>query len=186
MSAFARVNDEPAVPCTLAIEREIEMVYTDGAMAPDMAWQTVDDMGHFHAYSEDKSLPTLRRRDRHVPCDGACGGVCGGEGYTAVEYVCAICGRTVDPGVLPERGPIAVPGRKSWSVEIQDAPGTPYPVGHVVIVRVESEDGDLYAFGVAKVAGSDIRVTRSRMTYSCTLINAGPLGTRSVKVPIKK
>lgn len=67
------------------------------AQMPDPTWTFTDGAGHFHAYDSAGKLPTLGRVVTHLDCDGTCGGVCDGEGYSKIEYQCPLCDEYVKP-----------------------------------------------------------------------------------------
>lgn len=82
--------------------REVtERARMESAVKPDQAWSYIDAAVHEHTWL-GRTLPTLERRSRHIPCDGSCGGVCEGEGYYVPEYVCPRCGEVVEPGHVPD------------------------------------------------------------------------------------
>lgn len=111
---------------------------------PNPAWTLVDGRNHFHAYTDDGTLPTLRARSEPVPCDGACGSLC--EGTTRTVYECMICDEAVEPAVISGITHQSVPGRRSWSLEINDPV---MPFGDMVSVQVKT-DGQL-RFGVGQI-----------------------------------
>lgn len=88
----------------------IEYVRSLYATLPDPGWEVVDGHGHVHRwaltgrdeYHRPEALPTLIASSRHVPCDGSCGGVCGGEGYDVTVWHCRVCGEEVRPGFVPD------------------------------------------------------------------------------------
>src|SRR5690606_719400 len=91
-------------PCPRAVEttQQVEMVTSVSATQPDARWSHTDSSGHFHAFTEGGKLPTLRREDVEVPCDGSCGFEGGCEGYMVSEYHCVICDEIVEPQHVPD------------------------------------------------------------------------------------
>lgn len=63
----------------------------------DPTWAFTDASGHFHAYDGDGKLPTLRRLPIAKDCDGTCGDICQGDGYTAWAYQCILCDEFIEP-----------------------------------------------------------------------------------------
>lgn len=159
----AYVNNGDGVVCELGLDQEIHTQWSTGPR-PDNAWSFVDRAGHFHAYDqadERRSYPTLHERSRAVPCDGSCGGVCGGEGYSVVEFFCRICEEQVEPGLIPGPYSFTVPGLKSWRVDAQAS-----VEGDLVSIRLETEKRTY--FGVAQITsshmGSDLAGARTTLT----------------------
>lgn len=81
------------------IESDVEMVRTAMGSKPDESWKHTDPHGHVHKYVRDAEgvprLPSLEARERHVDCDGSCGGC---EGYSITEWFCRECGDQEEPG----------------------------------------------------------------------------------------
>lgn len=102
LTATAVINNGHAWPCEVEIEQDVDYVRSISATKPDPRWEFIDDAGHFHAFAEDGELPTLNSERVEMPCDGSCGGVCEGEGYTVLRWTCRICGQEVEPGYVPD------------------------------------------------------------------------------------
>jgi hypothetical protein len=163
-----QINDSPVGPGTLTVDNNSEVIWSSGAR-PDPRWQATDSNGHFHARAKDETYPTLKTRSEHAPCDGSCGGVCQGEGYTVTHYDCAICGEEVEPGSIPGPYSVVVPGLASWSVTVTSTE----PVGGMSEqVSVRFEDGDTLRFGVAMVAS----ISSDMGEWKTELVGVGPLG----------
>lgn len=64
---------------------------------PDATWTFIDASGHFHAYDSDGKLPTLNSRRVIKDCDGTCGDLCGGDGFSDTVYECPLCEAPVEP-----------------------------------------------------------------------------------------
>jgi hypothetical protein len=134
----------------LSVEVEqIDVRTMSKATEADPAWSFTDAAGHFHAWSKDSTLPTLRSWAESSYCE-----TCQEEHERELQWVCTICVATVKPGtrVRAVQPPSTVPGRKSWRIE-----GLPFDQppreGVQVSVRVVahaalSAGGDEY-FGVA-------------------------------------
>lgn len=125
----------------LSVEIEqIDVRTISKATEADPAWSFTDAAGHFHAWSKDNTLPTLRSWAESSYCEQ-----CRDEHECELQWVCMICAAVVKPGtrVRAEQPPSTVPGRKSWRIE-----GLPFdqPIaqGMQVSVRVVA----LPAFGV--------------------------------------
>lgn len=100
--AEASINDGPFFPAELTTGADVEMIRSETAVKPDPAWEHVDSHGHFHAFAEDGKTPTLATWLEQMPCDGSCGGVCEGEGYSEERWKCAICDEAVEPRFVPD------------------------------------------------------------------------------------
>lgn len=84
---------------------------------PDHRW--VERHGdHDHAWTDDERPTVLdaHREDRHVPCDGSCGGVCDGEGYHVPVWVCDVTDEDIEPGTVT--GPAHVTFLTSETFEV--------------------------------------------------------------------
>lgn len=79
----------------------VDYVRSATAVKPDIDWAYTDGHGHTHRW-HDGTLPTLVASNLQVDCDGSCGGVCGGEGYTTTQYHCVECEGLVEPGYVPD------------------------------------------------------------------------------------
>lgn len=100
--AEAIINGGTPWPCEVTIEQDTEWVPSDRATMPDPKWEFTDGNGHFHAFADKGELPTLNTEIVEMPCDGSCGGVCNGEGYTEHRYTCRICGEEIKPRWVPD------------------------------------------------------------------------------------
>jgi hypothetical protein len=163
---------------TLSIEDDAQTAQTD-APSPDPRWTFVDSAGHFHARDSKGGLPTLVSKPEHVDCDGSCGGVCGGEGYTVVRCCCVICGEEVVPGTVPGPREVVVNRRRSWKVSVVNAPMS---MADRVSVRFEVS-GSPPMFGVARVCDG----TFQSGEMDVELRGEGPLSTMScpVRLPVE-
>lgn len=164
----------------LRVERDVQTVWTRGLHA-DTTWTFTDAAHHFHAYdrTEDATdhYPTLTAKHRDMPCDGSCGGICGGEGYTITEYFCRICQVLVEPGLTHGDRQVSVPGPWSWSVLTVGA-ASPVPLGNLVSVRFETATA--VQFGVAQVS----HVSSEGVDVRTTLQGVSALGRAAVKNPV--
>lgn len=170
--ATASIDGGEPVPATLKLIRQSEVVWTN-LPQPDPQWEFTDPAGHYHARDADKKeYPTLEARSEHVDCDGSCGGVCEGEGYTDIRYSCRICGAEIEPGSKEGPHSFVVPGRDDWSVDVDAFLGD----RRTVSVRVEV-DRDVF-FGVAHVGNYTATSDGSTMVATTTLYSGSPLGHR--------
>lgn len=117
------VNERGPFRGVVNIETErIDITVGSPTYGPDPAWTHVDKAGHFHAYGRDNALPTLEKYEKHIGCDGQCGGGCGDEGYTETRYRCRLCRKRVKPGrAMKTYGgeQKSMLGRTSWWVTVQ-------------------------------------------------------------------
>lgn len=126
----------------LSVEVEqIDVRTISKATEADPAWSFTDAAGHFHAWSKDSTLPTLRSQlDESYYC-----GQCRDEHEGELQWVCMICAAVVKPGtrVRAKQPPSTMPGRKSWRVE-----GLPFDQPPREGVQVSVRVVTLPAFGV--------------------------------------
>jgi hypothetical protein len=167
-----QINDHPPVPGALKVEQEWINVASDRATKPDPTWERVDKRGHWHAYTTDGTLPTLRAYQHQRRCDGSCGRNCG-ETWTVTRYVCRICEKRVRPGRVPDLT-TAIPGMQTWSVTAtgHDVPALERETHYTVRIT----EGDVTWFGVVIFYG-DASIS-SETGWEITLHGLGPLGKR--------
>ena len=184
------IDSGDPLPGRITIEQEWIRVRSEHATKPDPSWTLTDDAGHWHAFAEPEKegmaadLPTCNRETVQMPCDGSCGGICGGEGYSVDRYSCRACGQEIKPRRIPDHAARdigeAIPGLKDWTLEVEsyDRP-IPHALGKLFSIRMESETGTF--FGIGGVA--DYRVRHdvdANYDYHAmlTITSAGPLGRR--------
>lgn len=168
----ATIDGVSAIRATLSVHQETVDVSTN-LPQPDPRWTFVDEAGHFHARSADGTLPTLNDRVEHRDCDGACGGVCEGDGYDVTVYLCRICGVRVSPGTVPGPHYATTPGLSSW--EIRAVVAVPPQPGAEVSVRFDTQGGGCL-FGVGIVHRLDVEGGGPRPRITVELAGTGPLG----------
>ena len=108
---------------------EIDVSTLGNSYKPDPGWFTVDKAGHYHAFTRDGELPTLRRVGR--------------------KFRCSICEKRIRPGyVVDQPGGIkrTMPGRTWWNVQVEVA--EPIAQADPVSVRMV-QDGEDRLFGIA-------------------------------------
>lgn len=176
------VNNGDPMDGTLSIDVETETVYSDNATKPDPHWNTVDEAGHFHAWARSGTYPTLVTVLRHVPCDGMCGGVCGGEGYDEIDYHCRICNERVEAGRMDDSGAHHFTVGRTWAVEVEGLVGQATQ-GRIEIgpnrerVTVRIVEGGRAWFGVAEVGGIEARFSADDAPGTTTVLHGiGELG----------
>jgi hypothetical protein len=185
---LASINDGPLLPAVYEVDQQVLDISSDRATKPDPAWSLVDDAGHFHAFDADGSLPTLDGTRVPMPCDGSCGGVCEGEGYSVTRYTCRACGQEVRPVWVPDVAArtATMPGMKDWSVQVEfhDQPPPQWKRDDLVSVRLE-DDPEGVRFGLGYCVGRSVARGLDGVVVTVTISGAGPLGTRMVpaKVP---
>jgi hypothetical protein len=169
------VNDGPEVRGTFDVQ--VEQVETTGASKKDLSWQFTDTAGHYHAWADDGSLPTLVRRDEYVtdPDEGD------DFGYTAIHLHCRICDEEVQPHWVPSLFREFAPGRKSWTVTVE----TYVEVRGQVSVRVLA--GDCMFFGVAEAVSGTVSGGPGPGHLACTtLVGIGELGQRKAPAVVSR
>ena len=151
--------DGSRFPARVNREVEVKRVRSDRAVLPDPRWTLTDPSGHPHRWDlSDKNepkLPTLRREDRHVECDGSCGSQWDCDGYDIDVYFCRECGAEIEPQYIPD-------------TYARD-------VGWAVSETVQYEvtfQADRWVFGGVNADGV-IRVTSDRGLHGAHLVSAG-------------
>lgn len=131
----------------MGFEREYDEFRSDTAVKPDTRWNVThadpgdDGIVHVHRWVmpiADRERPYVsaaRSEVRHVPCDGSCGGVCGGDGYDVPVWVCTHDGTDVDPGYIPDHGPHRYLRSETWTFEVEVGPEQPTEIAGEVEVR---------------------------------------------------
>jgi len=169
-STTIRLDDGEPVRGELMVSREVETIYSELATKPDSAWEYTDPLGHWHAYADDGSLPTLDAKREQVDCDGTCGGVCEGEGYEITRYYCRICSAPVDPARVPDHRPHHILTGWNWTVVVY----TFIPAGQEMSVRIIGEDRT--AFGVGVSGEATIAARRGETDARTTIHGISALG----------
>lgn len=135
------LDGQPPVPVSEVVITgpEIEYVRYERAVMPDPKWTFTDSHGHEHRWASterednvrDAALPTLTKSWVDVPCDGSCGGVCGGEGYSEIVWHCTACGDPVEPGYIPDylARTSGIPVRKGYAEYTFTVGEVPFPQG---------------------------------------------------------
>lgn len=167
-------NGEPRVG-SFQLKRPMD-VEASNLPRPNPRWEMVDSNGHYHAYStEPPEYPTLDTRPEHVECDGSCGGVCEGEGYSVTKYLCRICHEEIKPGLLQGPHFIQIEGLWEWELAVDGYT----PTGSFdETVSVCIDQGNVRRWGVALVTGIQVSDGECRVE----LVGAGPLGRRSAAI----
>jgi hypothetical protein len=178
--AQVRIDNGPPLDADLVIDRQVIVVESLGSI-PDRAWIHVDAAGHFHAWAADETLPTLTEHHEQQPCDGSCGGVCEGEGYTVTTWTCRICTEPVEPGTIPGPHTRHMPRLTDWRVEVRRQRGVPPPtvLGHEVSIRATVDRTE--HFGVAILTDTQYD---SDLGWTAIAYGNGPLGQRPVRRPV--
>jgi hypothetical protein len=141
------IGDRPAMPGTLTIEQNNEVMWSNLPRA-NPSWSYTDRQGHKHAYVEDGDRYTTSTLDveyEHIDCDGSCGDS-GCEGYDIPHYSCRICGEEITPGLLHGPHSFVVEGHRSWVVDVPAAVGD---VDDELPVRITTQSSSLT--GTARV-----------------------------------
>lgn len=162
--------------------------------AADLTWEYTDSYGHYHARSTSSSTPypTLLAESVRMDCDGGCGGICEGKGYSTTVYTCLVCGELVEPGIVAGPHHFAVPGPADWSVDAQYVlPSRPtravLPLrllrpGDWATVQTREPGADgvwrVSGFGVALVTDYQVTTSGDGKTVRMSLAGAGVWGRR--------
>jgi hypothetical protein len=170
------IDDGPGTTGNLKIDQEWHRETTN-LPQPDPRWEHTDSNGHYHARSEDQAdpYPTLLSHVEQAACDGSCGGVCDGEGYSVTRYFCRACQNEIEPGVARGMHLISIPGLKSWTAEV----AARVPLDGPVSVRVDC--GNEVLFGIAQcisTEGGRFGPDEPTLEFKSSLVGVGPLGRR--------
>lgn len=174
IAGVASINGAEPVAAQLKVTQERIDISTRGPK-PDPRWSYTDTAGHFHARAEDGELPTLLARREQLPCDGSCGGVCGGEGYEITIHSCRICGEEIAPGMIPGPHYGTMPGMIDWELVVQKPLNRQ---GEVSVVFRNSDSSE--HLGVAVVGDVYMESFGDRVRGRTTLHGVSPLGRRTV------
>lgn len=175
---LAEVGGYTAMSAELEIIQDVVDVTTLGATKPDPAWEYRDHAGHFHAFTKDGKLPTLRSMlKEHVPCHDM--GECGCGGYDVRALYCAACNQEVTPEYLPDLDRRYLPGRRHWVVTVT---GLALAMGTLTTVRFRSGFSTLVSSGRQRHFFGIVRVTDVNLSSDgpsrMRLDGAGELGER--------
>jgi hypothetical protein len=164
---------DPVLVTELHQQNETVEIRSLTATEPDPTWTHTDAAGHFHAWTRDRGLPTLRVTSRHVDC-GDPGCACGGEGYDVPEHRCIGCDAIVEPRRRPGPEVSYVPGRMSWSVEVE----TSAPMASGLMASIVVNTDGMTLFGFVNVGESRFESTGDGVRCWTRLHGASPLGRR--------
>lgn len=179
------INESTPLRGVLRVTQERIDISTRSPKA-DPEWMHVDAAGHFHAMS-GKDYPTLRSKSIDMPCDGSCGGVCEGEGYSVTAHRCVICEALVEPGTIPGPTYDTIPGLTDWEAELSgeataDLQRLMSSYGERVMLRFEVNEPPCTFFGPAVCGNGSLSSTfGEQLTAEVTLRGAGELGNRPAR-----
>lgn len=141
----AWIGNRPVDQMDLHVEQEMIYIGPSTSKTPDLDWTYTDHDGHWHAFADDGSHPTLDEHKRRVPLDAT-----DNDDYMIETwYACKLCGQTIKPSYKTKYNDDHIPGMKSWSVTA-DMSKLPIPsVGEKTVIRIMA--GDTIAFGIAIV-----------------------------------
>lgn len=182
MKGTVHIDNGSALAAKLEISREQITQHTNTGR-PDLRWTHLDKASHWHAYDRDGTLPTLRAQEAPRPCDGSCGGVCQGEGYSVTIHHCRICDEQIEPGW--EAGPhtIVLPGLTEWWIDLDRVQATDDTMTwyrrsrEQMTARFHGVD-KVVRFGIVLVTDLAMHGTHDGTTVTARLHGAGPLGVR--------
>jgi hypothetical protein len=175
----ARVDAQGPFRVTLEMGTdEIDVTTATGVRHPDLAWEFVDEAGHYHAWTKDGQMPTVDRNVERIPCRGfSCVLIhdddeetCGGD--EKVTIVCKLCGEVVEPKYTVDHSRQFLPGRSYWNADVYGV--HLHPGDRVSVSFATAHDGHVRWFGIAQVGAISIKDS----TYVTTIHGAGPLGRK--------
>jgi hypothetical protein len=151
-----RVDAQGPYECNLEMTTDVIDVTTFlGRQVPNLAWEFVDETGHYHSFSKDGKLPTLQIHVQHMNCsiqgphdDDEC------EGWDKRFAVCRLCAEEVEPKYEVDHSPEFVPGRSQWTAEIRGVHLEPGK--DVSLAFSTAHTGRVRYFGTGKVMALNI------------------------------
>lgn len=177
----ARVDAQGPFRCSLEVTSEVIDVSTAaGSQVPNLAWEFVDEAGHYHSFTKSEELPTLQRSVIHHPADEAEVPDDDEEipdGWDEIIHVCRLCAQPVAPQYVADHSTKVIPGRSFWEATLY---GVHLEIGTKVSVAFSTpHDGRVRYFGVADVLANNITSTlQDEVAYVTKLYGDGPLGRK--------
>lgn len=169
----ARVDAQGPFRANLEAGQDVVDVTTmTGRHTPNLAWEFVDEAGHYHSWTKDGELPTLSRHEERIPYPNMSEDIDEAEEEVRVTLVCKLCGETVEPKYDVDHSPQFIPGRSYWNATVY---GVHLHPGDMVSMSFSTaRTGRVRYFGVAQVTAIEIK----EATYVTQLAGAGPLGRK--------
>jgi hypothetical protein len=179
-----RPDGQGPFSCALEVTQQyVDVSSFSGERHPNLAWEFVDEAGHYHAFAKDETLPTLDRHVTHRTCGeldhlhtdldevDECGG------YDEIRTVCKLCAEPVEPAYVTEAPRAkAIPGRSFWEATIY---GVHLEVGSKVSLAFsEPATGRVQWFGIGGVVGNGIETYDGGATYVTRVFGDGPLARK--------
>ena len=174
----AYIDNGGPVACELRLDHEVHVERFSGSR-PNSKWTYVDRQGHYHACSDDEQAlyPTLYTRSEENVCNHqTCG--CDDDydcsGNTVRTWrACQICDEEIEPGQMEAECRVTIPGRTSWTAEVQVPVWGPDRVS----LRMVLADGR-ELFGTATIGDCTMQGTADGTTGHTTLLGESDLGRR--------
>jgi hypothetical protein len=158
--------------CLLEITQEyVDVTTIGGVHVPNLAWEFVDEAGHYHAFGKDESLPTVDRHVvRHECSDPEC------DGVDEIRTVCKLCAEPITPAYNVDSGQKAIPGRSFWEASIL---GVHLAINTKVSLSFsEPATGHVQYFGIGQVVGNGLETHDGGATYITRVFGQGPLARK--------
>jgi hypothetical protein len=161
-----RVDAQGPYECNLEMTTDvIDVTSAFGVRSPNLAWEFVDEAGHYHSFTKDGHLPTT---SVHSIIHGAGSD----EEWTETYRVCKLCAETIDPKYDVDHSTQVMPGRSSWIAEVR---GVHLEAGKEVSLAFSTaHTGRVRYFGIGKVIA--LNITDS--TYVTLVGGTGELGRK--------
>jgi hypothetical protein len=165
------IDNEPPTKGEFSIEVEqIDVSTALGRHEPDRSWTFIDAAGHFHAWADADSLPTLETKNEWVSYDEP--DEDGEDGYMVSTSHCRICGEQIQPGYRYVAGDSGfrkfAAGRTFWTVKV-NGEGALRDRKSVRIIR-----GEQMHFGIGEI----VEVFDDHGRPALVISGAGELGQR--------
>ena len=176
-----RVDAQGPFRCTLEQETDvIDVTTATGTQSPHLAWEFVDEAGHYHSWTKDGNLPTLAVTVNHFPCNHMHTDLeeleeCGG--YDETKTVCLLCAEPVDPKYVVDHSKQYIPGRSHWESNVY---GVHLEMGmKVSLAFANAHTGRVLWFGVGEVVAQNITTETEAVAYVTKVVGISPLGRKA-------
>lgn len=140
------LNGSPVQLLHIESETSGEEVRSLSSVKPDPKWQQTDTNGHYHAYSENGDIPTLRSKSETYWCADC------QDHHTNYIHVCQLCGEEIQPKTI-DSGPTStwIAGPTTWTLHTKGPLNVP-PEG----LSVHINRSDLELFGIVYLVSQTI------------------------------
>jgi hypothetical protein len=172
-----RVDAQGPFRCTLEQETDvIDVTTATGTHTPNLAWEFVDEAGHYHAWTKDGKLPTVAVTVNHFPCnhDHEDEDECGG--WDESKTVCLLCAEPIEPKYVVDHSKRYLPGRTRWEANVY---GVHLEYGmKVSLAFANAHTGRVLWFGMGQVVAQNITTEMDAVAYVSKVTGVTALGRK--------